>query len=653
MSRARTAFDAALGKALARLEDSLQQETTFTAVVLTTHCLDDAVALLAHWQHHAPVQARLHLVFFEERRGLAPDTANADAVRGGMQRAQASRSGVAFADHRSRLASLLAPCDADGVPFLPGVHRADDTALRLTVTRLIGPLSDTLSQLVATVDLFIVDSASPLARVMHYADTMVRLAAPTMFLLAPQDVVGDMAQAIRHKGARQVDIQQMNETWQWMVARLHRPAKPSATRARVAWVVGGGLAGAGVAHALALRGWQVHVTDPSLAAGQPGPQAGHVAAALTPLISVDDNFKARLSRAGVYRAHQRWAGFGADVIPYRSGTLELARSKGHARDLLQAVQAQGYPQGWVTLLAPAQSQGITGVAVARQGAFFAKGMTVSPPNLIRALLDHPAIHCHGLQVDRLDKGLQGWRLHVSGEGTAVTVAECATVILATAAQTPAVLARSGLEQRTLKSGRVEQTMPIVMSMDTLGGQVMHIPRTMLTQVPEAVVGAEGYFLPPVAGVCVVGSTYERELSAAGISRQGQKQIVDKLAPALDRGVLQPVSAALVDAGIGPDDARSEPGGGKGRQSMQAAGTSAVSDRDAPPVFAGWSGTRAVIRGRLPAFGAVRQAPGLWLACGYASHGLTWSALAGDVIAAMLEGEPVPLERDLLQAVAPR
>jgi len=623
MSRARTAFNAALGQALTRLKDTMQQETAFTAVVLTTHCLDDAAALLARWQHHAPNQARLHLVFFEEYRGYAPDTASAESVRGGTRPAQASRSRVAGADHRGRLASLLAPCDVDGVPLLPGVHRAGDAALRLTVTRLIGPLSDTLSQLVATVDLFIVDSDSPLARVMHYADTMVRLAAPSAFVLAPQDIVGDLVQAIRHKGARQVDIQQVNETWQWMVAHLHRPAKASAARARVAWVVGGGLAGAGVAHALALRGWQVHVTDPALATGQPGPQAGHVAAALTPLISADDNFKARLSRAGVYRAHQRWADFGADVIPYRSGTLELARSKGHARDLLQAVQAQGYPQGWVTLVAPAQSPSLTGVAVARQGAFFAKGMTVSPPNLIRALLGHPAIHCHGLQIDRLEKGTQGWRLHASQEGSAATVAECDTVILAAAAHTPALLACSGLDQRTLKSGRVEQTMPIVMSMDTLGGQVMHIPRTMLSQVPGAVVGAEGYFLPPVAGLCVVGSTYERELSGGGISRQGQKQIVDKLAPALAQDVLRPVSEALAGACV------------------------------EPPVFSGWSGTRAVIRGRLPAFGEVRHAPGLWLACGYASHGLTWSALAGDVIAAMLEGEPVPLERDLLQAVAPR
>jgi len=68
---------------------------------------------------------------------------------------------------------------------------------------------------------------------------------------------------------------------------------------------------------------------------------------------------------------------------------------------------------------------------------------------------------------------------------------------------------------------------------------------------------------------------------------------------------------------------------------------------------GWAGWRAVMPGRLPAIGAIPDAPGLWLATGYASRGLSWSALAGDIIGATLEAEPLPLERDLLAAIAPR
>ncbi|SUW53324.1 Uncharacterized conserved protein [Bordetella holmesii] len=33
--------------------------------------------------------------------------------------------------------------------------------------------------------------------------------------------------------------------------------------------------------------------------------------------------------------------------------------------------------------------------------------------------------------------------------------------------------------------------------------------------------------------------------------------------------------------------------------------------------------------------------------------MSWSALAGDIIAARLCAEPAPLERDLLAAIAPR
>jgi glycine/D-amino acid oxidase-like deaminating enzyme len=69
----------------------------------------------------------------------------------------------------------------------------------------------------------------------------------------------------------------------------------------------------------------------------------------------------------------------------------------------------------------------------------------------------------------------------------------------------------------------------------------------------------------------------------------------------------------------------------------------------------WAGFRAVLPGRLPAIGPVVAAscpPGLWVAAAYASRGLTWSALAGDLISAAFEGEPLPLETELLQYLNP-
>ena len=47
-----------------------------------------------------------------------------------------------------------------------------------------------------------------------------------------------------------------------------------------------------------------------------------------------------------------------------------------------------------------------------------------------------------------------------------------------------------------------------------------------------------------------------------------------------------------------------------------------------------------------------RAPGLYCASAYASRGLVWSELAGEMLASLLEGEPWPIEGDLADALDP-
>jgi tRNA 5-methylaminomethyl-2-thiouridine biosynthesis bifunctional protein len=60
--------------------------------------------------------------------------------------------------------------------------------------------------------------------------------------------------------------------------------------------------------------------------------------------------------------------------------------------------------------------------------------------------------------------------------------------------------------------------------------------------------------------------------------------------------------------------------------------------------------RAVVRDRLPLVGPMEK--GLFGAFAYGSRGLLWASLAGELIASMLEGEPLPMERKLAAAVDP-
>src|SRR5690606_12897728 len=118
--------------------------------------------------------------------------------------------------------------------------------------------------------------------------------------------------------------------------------------------------------------------------------------------------------------------------------------------------------------------------------------------------------------------------------------------------------------------------------------------TLLPQVPASVIGAEGYFLPPVQGQCVLGSTYEREPAGQGCTRHAQQQIVNKLAPALAPAVLQPVIDAM--AVTVPNAGSRQPVslGGVGDNGGKAVATRAQgAQHNDAAVFAGWAGSRAV------------------------------------------------------------
>jgi tRNA 5-methylaminomethyl-2-thiouridine biosynthesis bifunctional protein len=73
--------------------------------------------------------------------------------------------------------------------------------------------------------------------------------------------------------------------------------------------------------------------------------------------------------------------------------------------------------------------------------------------------------------------------------------------------------------------------------------------------------------------------------------------------------------------------------------------------DSQPWLPGWGGQRAVVPDRFPVVGRVAGSAGLWVATGYASRGLSWASLVGDLIAATLMNEPLPLENDIIAKIS--
>ncbi|TAM86785.1 MAG: FAD-dependent oxidoreductase [Candidimonas sp.] len=493
-------------------------------------------------------------------------------------------------------------------PLLPGLHRLEFESGAVTLTLGFGPARALARQVEASVDAFFLDGFSPRKNPEMWAPDLfgqlVRMAnrgATAATWCCASSVRG----ALRDAGFQVAKAPGFGRKREMTVATLrptlgHAPFTSSLAAGRVL-VIGGGFAGAGVAHCLALRGIETVVIDPVFTRGPGANQHGHLAAAMTPRITRDDDRGARLARAGMRQASLRWAGLPPVARPVRCGALWLAGAESDAARHRATLGVLGFPREWVRWVERDEACDIAGMAVARGGVFLPEGRWLRPEPLLAALFGRNGVVCLPATVGRLVAVEGGWSARDENGGEI-------------AAAPVAVLANAGRAAALLRPLSWAERAPRVMSMEEVAGQVSYFRVGSLVSAARVIVSARGrYWLPPVDGVGVAGGTYAPSGMAA-VSEKGHREIAARLATLL---------CTDVDAVMG---------------------------RLAVP--AGWAGRRAVASGRLPVIGRIAGAPGLWAACGYGSRGLTWSALAGEIVAAALAGEPVPLERDLLRAVAP-
>lgn len=503
------------------------------------------------------------------------------------------------------LASLL--LDA-WPPLTPGLHRLEFDDGAVTLTLAFGPVKRLARQVEAAVDAFYLDGFAPQKNPEMWTPSLFgQLArmANAGATLATWCSAGRVRRALSDAGFLVSKAPGHGRKWAMTVGVLRpnmgRPLPTSAPSGSVL-VIGGGLAGASIAHSLSLRGLSALVLDPVFEQGLGASHAGHRAAALTPLLSRDDDIRARLSRAGTLRALQRWQPLPPPARPLRCGTLELATSEQEALDRKKTIDSLSFPGGWARWLDSKEASERAGFKVKYGGVFFADGQLVQPGALIEALLSTPGVRCVAAQVASLEYEQGQW---LARDAYGVELARASM----------AVLANAGQARTLLSSTPYLEKLPVVAAMQNLAGQVSYFDAVASGMDSKSILAGDGYWLPAVNYVSVGGSTYVLETADCAVTQQGHQAVIGKVAALLN----VPASRAETwHAGLN-----------------------------------GWAGWRAVASGRLPVIGQVASAPGLWLACAYGSRGLTWSALAADLICAQLCHEPLMLERGLLRSIAPR
>jgi tRNA 5-methylaminomethyl-2-thiouridine biosynthesis bifunctional protein len=369
-------------------------------------------------------------------------------------------------------------------------------------------------------------------------------------------------------------------------------------------VIGAGLAGTAIASRLALRGWET-----SLFEKHPLPAreaSGNRAAVLSPMVSKDESRTARLSRAcflHLLREIRQLNETGFPVEWSDCGVLQLAKSR-EEESALSSIAAR-YRQDYLQFLSAEAMREKVGHSV--PGLFFPSGGWVNPVSLCRARLDAagPNLRRHfNEEALRIEPTTHGW--NVFGKETK-PLAQSSVLVLANAHEALQFPALHGLRFKKVR------------------GQVTHLPEPLLPPVAH-VLCRDGYLTPAHDGFCCLGATYDFDTESRALNPAGHRANLARLPELLG------IDLPAVD----------------------------------PETLLGRVGFRTLTPDRLPVVGAlpdfnqppadelrkIARLPGLYGLLGLGSRGLVWSSLMAELLASQITGDPLPLERDLVDATDP-
>ncbi|WP_415842630.1 bifunctional tRNA (5-methylaminomethyl-2-thiouridine)(34)-methyltransferase MnmD/FAD-dependent 5-carboxymethylaminomethyl-2-thiouridine(34) oxidoreductase MnmC, partial [Pseudomonas reidholzensis] len=386
---------------------------------------------------------------------------------------------------------------------------------------------------------------------------------------------------------------------------------------REALVIGAGLAGSATAASLAARGWQVSVLERHDAAAQEA--SGNLQGVLYLKLSAHGTALSQMILAG-FGYTRRWLeqlqrGHDWDAC----GVLQLAFDAKEGER--QAKLAAAFDSSLLVSLSCAEAQQVAGVPLASGGLFYPEGGWVHPPAMCQAQLNHPRIslltHREVVELRKVDGLWQAW------DGQRL-LASAPLVVLAGAAEVRRFAPCAGLPLKRIR------------------GQITHLPATADSRVLATVVCAEGYVVPVRGDEHTVGASFDfhsEDLTPTVAEHQGNLAMLDEISTDM--------AQRLGVAGMDPE-------------ALQGRAAFRCTSPDYLPIVGPVADSEAFAEAYAMLRKDARQVPavecpwldGLYVNSGHGSRGLITAPLSGELIAAWVGGEPLPVPRAVAEACHP-
>lgn len=545
-----------------------------------------------------------------------------------------------------QLADLSARLLADYPQPLRGAHHLSWPDERISLTLWFGDVADVLPQLSGPVHAWYLDGFAPARNPEMWSDALFRhmrrlsqrhpqqYAGELPATVATFTAAGHVRRGLLGAGFQVTRVPGYGRKREMLTGAFNRrcgpelpPAfchKPWAASRQPATasvvIIGAGLAGACTARSLAERGVKVTVIDATgIASGGSGnPQGG----LYVKLAAADDAIHTGFYLAAYQYALSvmpRYLGAADEHNPHwhPCGVLQLAYDDKEAARQQKFVRANPLPEALVRAVDATSASQLSGSEQRCGGLFFPAAGWVSPVALCQHLLQHPHIQVQQQRVTRLSQSAGQWQLH-----TDAGIHRTEQLVLASAHDTPALLPQGYLPVKRIR------------------GQLSYL-QPQLAPALKTVLCGRSYMAPPRHGRLCLGATYnlrDDDPSIRAADHQTNLDHLEDFGPAWQQLAQQHGLTAVSGGRVG----------------------FRCTTPDYLPMVGAIPDTAAFLQTFAPLVRNARRIPphdvpvlpGLWLNIGHGSRGLASAPLCGELLAAQICHDNLPVGMEMAEALWP-
>ena len=396
--------------------------------------------------------------------------------------------------------------------------------------------------------------------------------------------------------------------------------QPRESANQTALVLGAGIAGCTTANALTKRGYKVHVIDRHQTVANEG--SGNLQAVVYPKLSRQNDALPRINLTAMTLASRFYKSYWEQGLGSQCGVLLLPDSEQSQINLEQIAERYKQHTKLVTAVDNQQLRDLSGLSLAaQQGLFFPQLGWLPPQALCQQLLDEqniPLISADIKQIYRCTSSHQ-WLLKDPSNNT---IANADILVLATA----------------YECQQFSQTQ--FLSVNQLRGQVTHLSSYQAAHNLKTVICGKGYIAPTIEGVQSCGASYNKGVTTRETRIEDHHANL-KMMQNTDPGLAEAIGSSDTDILEGRANFR-----GTTNDYLPIVGPVPNADQFKQQYNALRRDATCIVDSLGSYF------PNLYIHCGLGSRGLSYAPLTAEILAAEINGEISPLERELRLAMHP-